>query len=203
MKKELTRDVIRYSFIPISIIVFGLVIYPGLYKYDKLDQSLPVKINRITGDTKILTLNGWQDANDYDYALNLFSEYKQQVIDAMQEQSFSIKKSVMDSVLIELENAKNQIINTANSEEINPTYADGTSVFDSVRDRNDKNKLNSDSELLNFGLGDTKETVKKSMGTPSSIINNGDTWFYGSSMVNFKEGVVEGWNDPLNELHLR
>ncbi|CAH1055094.1 hypothetical protein [Paenibacillus pseudetheri] len=203
MKKELTRDVIRYSFIPISIIVFGLVIYPGLYKYDKLDQSLPVKINRITGNTKILTLNGWQDANDYDYASNLFYEYKRQVIDAMEEQNDSIKNSVMDSVLIELENAKNQIINTANSEEINPTYADGTSVFNSVRDRSDKNKLNSDSELLNFGLGDTKETVKKSMGTPSSIINSGDTWFYGSSMVNFKEGVVEGWNDPLNELHLR
>jgi hypothetical protein len=33
-------------------------------------------------------------------------------------------------------------------------------------------------------------------------MNSGDTWFYGSAMVNYKNGVVEGWNDPQSELHL-
>lgn len=203
MKKEFIKDLMKYSIIPISIIAFGLTIYPGLYKYDKLDQSLPVKINRITGETKILTLKGWQDANDYDHAVDLFAEYKQQVIDAMLGQNESIKNSVMNSVLNELENAKNEIINTSNHEEPNPTYADGTSVFQSVRNRDNKNDSTSEEELLRFGLGDTKETVQKSMGTPSSIINGGDTWFYGTSMVNFKGDIVEGWSDLSNNLNLK
>lgn len=197
------KYIIRYSCVPISIIVFGLAIYPGLYKYDKLDQSLPVKINRITGDTKILTLNGWQDANDYDYALDLFSEYKQQVIDAMQKQNDSIVDSVLNSVSVELEKAKDEILNTNTTKTINPTYEDGTSVFDADRTELNINFSNDDANVLKFGLGDTKETVKKSMGTPSSIINSGDTWFYGSSMVNFKEGIVEGWNDLSNKLNLK
>ena len=109
MEKESSKIIIRYSFVLIGVIIFGLVIYPGLYKYEKLDQRFPVKINRITGDAKILTINGWQDADDYDHALDLFAEYKQQVIDAMEGQSESIRNNVMNSVLNELQNAKNEI----------------------------------------------------------------------------------------------
>lgn len=129
MQKEMYKEIIRYSFLLIGIIIFGLVIYPGLYKYEKLDQSFPVKINRITGDAKILTAKGWQDAGDYDYASALFAEYKQQVIDAMDGQSEIIKNDVMNSVHNELENAKNEIANAAVPETKQPTYADGTSVF--------------------------------------------------------------------------
>lgn len=44
---------------------FGVLVWPGLYHYDKLDQKLPVKINRITGDTQVLTSKGWMKLGDY------------------------------------------------------------------------------------------------------------------------------------------
>lgn len=201
MKKESSKIIIRYSFVLIGVIIFGLVIYPGLYKYEKLDQRFPVKINRITGDAKILTINGWQDADDYDHALDLFAEYKQQVIDAMEGQSESIRNNVMNSVLNELQNAKNEIVNAAPPETTQPTYADGTSVFYSAN--NDKSSSKGEAPAIKIGLGDSKDTIKKSMGTPDHITNGGDTWYYGSAIISFNNGVVEGWNDQLGELHLK
>lgn len=205
MKKELTKEVVRYSFVLIGVIIFGLVIYPGLYKYEKLDQRFPVKINRITGDAKILTIKGWQDADDYDHALDLFNEYKQQVIDAMEGQSESIRNNVMNSVMNsvwnELQHAKNEMVNSATSETTQPTYADGTSVFYSAN--NDKSSSKGEAAAIKIGLGDSKDTVKKSLGTPDHITNGGDTWYYGSAIISFNNGVVEGWNDQLGELHLK
>ncbi|AIQ53806.1 hypothetical protein [Paenibacillus sp. FSL R7-0331] len=201
MQKEMYKEIIRYSFLLIGIIIFGLVIYPGLYKYEKLDQSFPVKINRITGDAKILTAKGWQDAGDYDYASALFAEYKQQVIDAMDGQSEIIKNDVMNSVHNELENAKNEIANAAVPETKQPTYADGTSVFYSAN--NDKSSSRGEVAAIKIALGDSKDTVKKSMGTPDHITNGGDTWYYGSAIISFNNGVVEGWNDQLGELLLK
>ncbi|MCQ4085318.1 hypothetical protein [Saccharibacillus sp. JS10] len=46
------------------IIAFGLFIYPGVYKYDKYEQQYPVKINRFTGHTEIMTSNGWYEIGD-------------------------------------------------------------------------------------------------------------------------------------------
>lgn len=62
MKKEL----IRYFFILLLLVFVSLFIYPTLYKYDKLDQKYPVKINRITGKTNVLGLKGWVVVGDYD-----------------------------------------------------------------------------------------------------------------------------------------
>lgn len=45
--------------VPTTIVLVSIFIYPTLYKYDKLDQKYPVKINRLTGKTEILTMNGW------------------------------------------------------------------------------------------------------------------------------------------------
>lgn len=44
----------------ILIVLFGIFIYPGVYKYDKLNQNLPVKINRFTGSTQVLSTAGWK-----------------------------------------------------------------------------------------------------------------------------------------------
>lgn len=56
MKSKIISFVMAILF----IIVFGIFIYPGIYKYDKLNQNIPVKINRFTGSTQILTVNGWK-----------------------------------------------------------------------------------------------------------------------------------------------
>lgn len=58
MKSKIISFVMAILF----IIVFGIFIYPGIYKYDKLNQNIPVKINRFTGSTQILTVNGWKSA---------------------------------------------------------------------------------------------------------------------------------------------
>lgn len=49
----------------VTIIAFALLIYPTMYRYDKFEQKYPVKINRFTGETKILTGIGWVDLNQY------------------------------------------------------------------------------------------------------------------------------------------
>ncbi|MEK3747881.1 hypothetical protein NYE25_06525 [Paenibacillus sp. FSL E2-8871] len=213
MWKPKIQQIVKYLFILICIVSFGIFIYPGIYKYDKLDQKFPVMINRITGETKILFSDSWSTVGNIDAQLSEFESYKKEILETMNSQNEQIKESVLESVQAELDQVKNQLISETASEP-NPTYEDGTSVFDAVRnsdigtesssefiDRR-KEELRSSTGITKFGLGDTKETVKKSMGTPSSIINNGDTWFFDSSTVNFDNGVVTGWNDPLNVLNL-
>lgn len=47
----------------VSIIIsFGLFVYPTMYRYDKLEQKFPVKINRFTGKTYVLYNTGWEEA---------------------------------------------------------------------------------------------------------------------------------------------
>lgn len=54
------KIVIRYLAITIIVVLFGVFIYPTMYKYDKMDQKWPVRINRITGKTEVLNQAGWQ-----------------------------------------------------------------------------------------------------------------------------------------------
>jgi hypothetical protein len=46
------------------LILFGLLVWPTLYRYDHMDlgegRSLPVRQNRVTGETEILYPNGWK-----------------------------------------------------------------------------------------------------------------------------------------------
>jgi hypothetical protein len=60
MKKEL----IKYIMISLIVVVFGIFIYPGIYKYDKLDQRYPVRINRITGSTDVLVGTKWESVTE-------------------------------------------------------------------------------------------------------------------------------------------
>ena len=66
----LVRSLIRYGIIVVIIVLFGLFAYPTLYKYDKLDQKYPVRINRITGKTEVLTLRGWIEMKNYSITQN-------------------------------------------------------------------------------------------------------------------------------------
>ncbi|MDH6371716.1 hypothetical protein M2444_003515 [Paenibacillus sp. PastF-3] len=213
MWKPKIQQIFKYVFIIICIVAFGIFIYPGIYKYDKLNQKFPVLINRITGETKILFSDSWSTVGNIDAKLGEFESYKNEILEAINSQNEQIKERIIESVQAELDHGRKQLI-TETASEPNPTYEDGTSVFDAVRNRDrgtesasefiasSKEASISSIGITKFGLGDTKETVKKSMGTPSSIINDGNTWFFGSSIVNFDNGIVIGWVDPLNALSL-
>ncbi len=43
-----------------TLIICGVLFWPTLYKYDKILGKLPVRINRLTGYTEILTPSGWE-----------------------------------------------------------------------------------------------------------------------------------------------
>lgn len=56
-----------------------------------------------------------------------------------------------------------------------------------------------------FTEGSSKEHVKKIMGTPTSLTNGGDTWWYtNSAWVSFnEEDKVDGWYDYNGQLKVR
>lgn len=214
MNNIILKNSIRYFFIILGISAFGLFVYPGLYKYDKLDQKYPVMINRVTGETKVLYGDVWETVGNVDAQLSKFEEYKQQIFEKLQQQNDEIKNGVLDSLTSELENTKNDIIAETKSavletqkysvsSETVPTYEDGTSVFNSVRNRDDSKDDVYSGE--SFDKGDTQVTVKKIMGTPDTINTAGpyETWFYELSMVKFKDGLVEGWSNTSKNLHLK
>lgn len=46
-----------------TLIICGILFWPTLYRYDKIkygESTLPVRLNRITGNTEILRLDGWR-----------------------------------------------------------------------------------------------------------------------------------------------
>ena len=56
---KVKNKIVSFFMILIIIIIFGIFIYPGIYKYDKLDQKYPVKINRFTSETMVLKKDYW------------------------------------------------------------------------------------------------------------------------------------------------
>lgn len=161
---------LTYLLVFLSIIAFGIFIYPGIYKYDKLNQKYPVQINRLTGETKVLTHNGWQDVNDFDSAADKMEQYKNEIEQMISAQNEEIKLSVLDEVRKEIENAKNEVVSTTST------------------------KINTGET---FTLNDSTDRVKEVMGTPSKIKDAGpySTWYYGNSSVHFDRGKVDGWED--------
>jgi hypothetical protein len=47
----------------VTLIICGILFWPTFYRYDKLGR-LPVRINRITGYTEILSPSGWSPAQE-------------------------------------------------------------------------------------------------------------------------------------------
>ena len=60
MKKEL----VRYVALLIGLMIIVIFVYPTLYQYDKYDQKIPVRINRLTGKTELLYPTGWALATE-------------------------------------------------------------------------------------------------------------------------------------------
>ncbi|MEK3717974.1 hypothetical protein [Paenibacillus sp. FSL R7-0333] len=207
------KEILKYFIVILCICAFGVFIYPGLYRYDKLDQKYPVMINRITGETKVLYGDIWSSVGNVDNQMSKFIEYKEGIEATLDIQSDKIKRDVLTEITKQLEEAKNSVISEAKK---TTEKQSADSFFADVRNRDSdevtetgeefierrRKELSESSGTTLFGLGDTKETVKLSMGTPSTIMNNGNTWFFDSATVNFENNLVVGWNDPLNVLKL-
>ncbi|KAA9004823.1 hypothetical protein F4V43_09310 [Paenibacillus spiritus] len=85
----------------LAIVLFGLFVCPGLYRYDELEQKYPVRINRITGTTHVLVQGQWikseaknaayftglqQNSNETDYTITQMSSMLQQQLDLFRQQ---------------------------------------------------------------------------------------------------------------------
>lgn len=185
--------IISFILAIVLIIVFGIFIYPGIYKYDKLNQNLPVKINRLTGDTKVLTANGWTDMNTptpseiqkiENNINNKFEEYKtnlnNELISRISNDSINKINAASDNAISEIQKQLSDIEIKINTYQKNAT---------------DPNNY--------FSIGSTKDDVKKIMGTPTSINSYIDTWYYGSSLIEFKNNKVKSYSNYSNNLKVR
>jgi hypothetical protein len=177
-----------YLVAPVSIILFGLFIYPTVYEFDKLDQKYPVKINRLTGNASILTGNGWVSSSDYDKANETMLEYKREIEEKISNQSDEISKSIIAEITDDI-------------------IFDVESQLDIVKSEIEEYK-NFETDPDNyFTTGDTADTVRGIMGVPSSIIKsdyfNKETWFYGISTVSFENGKVKEWSNTSGVLKIK
>lgn len=174
-----------YLLIPVSVVLFGLFLYPTLYKYDKLDQSKPVMINRLTGEVKILTEQGWKSSEDYNAANDEMKSYRDEVMARIDSLSDEVRDKVLDSI----------------SEDVQALKEEATQAA-MVEIEQEQQQLE---EIKKFKKGSTPGEVEASMGTAdqvSSIIAGEETWFYGGSIVYFKDGVVSGWRNLAGNLNL-
>lgn len=67
MMKNKNNIVSIFAGLIICIVVFGIFVYPGVYKYESLergDEKTPIKINRFTGEAEAYTLSGWRDLGE-------------------------------------------------------------------------------------------------------------------------------------------
>jgi hypothetical protein len=172
------------------ICAFGIFIYPTMYKYDKLDQKYPVKINRITGETEILKSKGWEHADDYKSAAQQMEAYRNDIAQKIDDQNDTIKAAIISNI-------KDDIVNQVT--------ADVKDYLTTVKKEVSEYKNTKTSPNGYFTTGDTFATVKKVMGTADSITDVGifTTWWYGRSSIHFENGKVTGWTDFENNLSVK
>ncbi|MCA0754883.1 hypothetical protein KP806_07460 [Paenibacillus sp. N4] len=175
-----------YIIVPVSIILFGLFVYPTLYKYDKLEQQYPVKINRITGEVQILRGDGWITTADSNIYEDKMLAYKNEIEDLINRQNDEIAAQVTEAV-------KEEVL-----DEVTEQLASVEQEITAYKEHK------TDAENY-FTQGDSMDKVKSAMGTPDSISNVGpyDTWYYGRSSVKFHNDVVSGWDNNDGNLMIK
>lgn len=182
------KDIYKYCFGLFAVILFGLFVYPTLYQYDKLDQRLPVKINRITGAAEILTAEGWVKSGDYNTAANEMKQYKDEII---------------NQISTNREQLKLEVINEIKDDIVGQVKAD----IESTRIEIEKYKAHELDSTTYFTVGDTKETVRNIMGPPDTVskfeLSNEETWYFDLANVKFKNGKVEEWRNSQDILRVR
>ena len=189
---------ILYGFILVIIfLTIAVFVYPTIYKYDKLDQKYPVKINRITGDAQVLTMKGWIEFESMpsneatslrDELIGMIDANKSELYNKLEQD----RSELVDNIAYEVEqNIKDKIIR------------DVTDELDAVKkDINQYKKFETNSSNY-FTIGSTKEEVKKIMGVPTSINDYIDTWYYNSSSICFNNGKVESYDNHSDNLRIR
>lgn len=185
MKKEL----IRYSALIVILLIIAIFVYPTLYQYDKFDQKIPVRINRLTGKTELLYPTGWTLATEKPIEKNLDAQKPASTPDLTPNvYNGETFKQYYERVIKELtgETAPNK----------------NTLFF-----RWERVRLGLDDKLVDpkdyFTIGSTKEDVKKVMGPPTSINKYFDRWEYANSSVTFENGKVKEYSDSSNKLFVR
>ncbi|MNB71670.1 hypothetical protein D3C75_182430 [compost metagenome] len=123
MEKELRRAVLAL----LIIALFGLLIYPGLYKYDKLEGKYPVRMNRITGETKILREGGWVKVGDAGSSPAGDGQEKAVTSQDLEALRAEIRNELLQEMQTKLNQAKADW--AASSSPAGPVYEDGTSVL--------------------------------------------------------------------------
>ncbi|MCP1134383.1 hypothetical protein NKT34_13845 [Paenibacillus polysaccharolyticus] len=179
------KKYIIYLVIPLSILLFGLFVYPTLYKYDKLDQKKPVMINRITGEAKILTSEGWVESGQYESAAKEMRTYRDEINARIDSLSDEVRDKVLSSI----------------SDDIQALKEEATQAAVAQIEQEEISKA----EIKKFKKGSTMSEVEESMGTAdqvSSVIPGEETWFYGGSIIYFKDGSVTGWRNLAGNLNL-
>jgi hypothetical protein len=161
----------------IIIISFGIFIYPGIYKYDKLEQNYPVKINRLTGSTQILRGNGWQDMNN-----------------PQESELQALRVELLNKLEQDRESVKNDIILSIENKIVLEVQNDLNAVKDEITAYK---KFETDPNNY-FSIGSTKNEVKKIMGVPTSIDEYFNGWYYGTSRITFKNGKVSEYSNDGN-----
>ena len=170
----------------LSVIFFGIFIYPGIYKYDKLAQNYPVKINKITGTTQILRGDGWQTIEDRKETL--IETPKESEMQALRNELYSALQKDRESV-------KNDIINEIKNDIISKVQVELNAVKDEITEYK---KFETDPDNY-FTIGSTKDEVKKIMGSPTSIDKlMNEVWWYDVSYITFENGKVSAYSNNGN-----
>jgi hypothetical protein len=183
----MNREYGKYGAIALIVLMFALFVYPTLYKYDKLNQRFPVKINRITGTTEVLTPTGWEEMSKPDKpSISEMDSLRNELYATLQRDREQIKREIINEI-------KSQIIAEV-SNDLKVVKEEITAYKQYELDPNNS-----------FTLGSTKDEVKKIMGIPTSILDlyGEDIWYYGRSEVKFKNNKVVSWSDYQKNLRLK
>lgn len=184
--RYMKKEYVRYGTLLIAIILFGLFVYPTLYRYDKLDQNLPVKINRITGATYVLHGLEWKKVSN-EPAVDEVEQIKNDIYTKLEQDRSEVKDEIINEI-------KQQII-----DEVTKGVQD---KLDETMQAIEVYKETKTDPSKSFTIGSTKNEVKEIMGTPDSISKAGpyETWMYGLSTITFENGKVSGWHDLEDNL---
>lgn len=182
------KELYRYLFFGLLIVVFGFFVYPTLYKYDKLDQRYPVKINRITGDAHVLRGESWEKVNN-ETTVSEIEKIRQDIETKIENEREAVKDDVVSSV-------KDAAVQAA-VEDSKAQLEQILSEIESAKQEVMEYKQFKKDPGNYFTLGSSDKEVKNIMGTPDTISGYAghDRWNYGNSSVSFVDGKVTGWQD--------
>lgn len=193
MKKEY----IKYGWLTLVIILILIFVYPTLYQYDKFNQKLPIRMNRISGTTEMFDGTGWNVTEKEKPKASEMNQFKKDMDDRFNNLRDSIEKDISDKLSSQVVTSIKGDLAKATSDIQDDIAKAKSEIADYKKSQLDPNN--------SFTVGSTEDVVKKIMGTPTSIstISYLSTWYYGSSRVEFSYDKVTGWNEGNKKLNTK